>query len=173
MYSPGTGGFYRGGGQPGQRPQGMAGRLRSSLDAADRDDALGKVYDIKVIKRLPKYMAWVKKYLALAGIGTVLRTFTNIAIPFVVALVTNNYIRNHNINGLNIAVLVYLALALLMMAGQYLETLFLSYGGQSILLKMRTQMFDHLHELSMSFFDHNKVGKVMSRVQNDVDDLQK
>ena len=94
MYSPGTGGFYRGGGgQPGQRPQGMAGRLRSSLDAADRDDALGKVYDIKVIKRLPKYMAWVKKYLALAGIGTILRTFTNIAIPFVVAIVTNNYIR--------------------------------------------------------------------------------
>ena len=173
MYSPGTGGFYRGGGgQPGQRPQGMAGRLRSSLDAADRDDALGKVYDIKVIKRLPKYMAWVKKYLALAGIGTILRTFTNIAIPFVVAIVTNNYIENHNLNGLNIAVMVYLALALLMFAGQYLETLFLSYGGQGILLKMRTQMFDHLHELSMSFFDHNKVGKVMSRVQNDVDDLE-
>jgi len=37
-------------------------------------------------------MAWVKKYLALAGIGTILRTFTNIAIPFVVAIVTNNYI---------------------------------------------------------------------------------
>jgi len=52
---------------------------------------------------------------------------------------------------LNIAVIVYLALALLMFAGQYLETLFLSYGGQGILLKMRTQMFDHLHELSMSF----------------------
>ena len=95
MYSPGTGGFYRGGAsQPGQRPQGMAGRLRSSLDAADRDDALGKVYDINVIKRLPRYMAWVKKYLALAGIGTILRTFTNIAIPFVVAIVTNNYIEN-------------------------------------------------------------------------------
>ena len=50
MYSPGTGGFY-GGGQAGQRPGGMAGRLRSSLDAADRDDVLGKVYDLKVIKR--------------------------------------------------------------------------------------------------------------------------
>ena len=106
MYSPGTGGFYRGG-QGGQRPQGMAGRLRSSLDATDRDDALGKVYDTKVIKRLPKYIAWVKKYLALAGIGTILRTFTNIAIPFVVAIVTNNYIQHHNVNGLNIAVLVY------------------------------------------------------------------
>ena len=110
--------------------------------------------------------------MALAGIGTILRTVTNIAIPFVVAIVTNNYIPNHNLNGLNIAVLVYVALALLMFAGQYLETLFLSYGGQGILLKMRIQMFDHLHELSMSFFDHNKVGKVMSRVQNDVDDLE-
>jgi len=33
-------------------------------------------------------------------------------------------------------------------------------------------MFDHLHKLSLSFFDHNKVGKLMSRVQNDVQQLQ-
>ena len=33
-------------------------------------------------------------------------------------------------------------------------------------------MFDHLQQLPMSFFDHNKVGKLMSRVQNDVDQLQ-
>ena len=172
MYNPRGGGFYGGGGQPGVRPGGMAGRLRSSLDAADREDALGKVYDIKVIKRLPRYMAWVKKYLALAGTGTIMRTVTNIAMPFVVAVVTNNYIQNHNLTGLNIAVLLYVGLALIMWVGQYLETLFLSYSGQGILLKMRTQMFDHLNELSMSFFDHNKVGKIMSRVQNDVDDLE-
>jgi len=33
-------------------------------------------------------------------------------------------------------------------------------------------MFDHLQQLSLSFFDHNKVGKIMSRVQNDVQQLQ-
>ena len=132
----------------------------------------GKVYDVRVIRRMPKYLAWVKKYLALAGTGTVMRTLANIAMPYLVAIATDRFIKTRNLSGLNIAVLAYIGFALLMWGGQYLETLFLSYSGQGILYRMRTQMFDHLHQLSMSFFDHNKVGKIMSRVQNDVDQLQ-
>jgi ABC-type multidrug transport system fused ATPase/permease subunit len=67
---------------------------------------------------------------------------------------------------------VYLGVLALMWGAQYLETLHLSYAGQGILFRMRTQMFSHLHQLSLSFFDRNKVGKIMSRVQNDVDQLQ-
>jgi ABC-type multidrug transport system fused ATPase/permease subunit len=166
------GGGYFGGGQIGGRSGGVGKRLRSALDAADQEDILGKVYDIRVIRRMPKYMAWVKKYLALAGTGTIMRTISNIAMPYVIAVATDNFIKTRNFNGLNIAVLIYIGLALLMWGGQYLETLFLSYSGQGILYKMRTQMFTHLNQLSMSFFDHNKVGKVMSRVQNDVNELE-
>jgi ATP-binding cassette subfamily B protein len=101
-----------------------------------------------------------------------MRTIANIAMPYVVAVATDHFIRTANLSGLNIAVLAYVGFALLMFGGQYLETLFLSYSGQGILFRMRTQMFDHLQQLSMSFFDHNSVGKVMSRVQNDVDQLQ-
>jgi ABC-type multidrug transport system fused ATPase/permease subunit len=56
--------------------------------------------------------------------------------------------------------------------GQWLETLLLNYAGQGIIYDLRTEMFRHLQNLSLSFFDHNKVGKLMSRVQNDVDQLQ-
>ncbi len=62
MYHGGFGGGPWGGG-----PHAMMGRLRSALDAADEDDILGKVYDARVIRRLPKYLAWVKSYLALGG----------------------------------------------------------------------------------------------------------
>jgi ATP-binding cassette subfamily B protein len=124
------------------------------------------------MRRMPKYLAWVKKYLAIAGTGTIIRTFTNIATPYVVAVIADHYISTKNLGGLNLACLAYIGLALLTWGGQYLETLFLSYSGQSILYRMRTQMFDHLQQLPMSFFDHNKVGKLMSRVQNDVDQLQ-
>ena len=162
------------GGGPGfaRGQAGMGGRLRSALDAADQDDILGKTYDLTVMKRMPKYLAWVKWFLVKAGIGTILRTVANMAMPYFVALAINQLVQSHNLSGLNIAVLAYLAFAILMWAGQYLETLYLSYSGQGILFKMRTQLFDHLMKLSMSFFDHNKAGKVMSRVQNDVDQLQ-
>jgi ABC-type multidrug transport system fused ATPase/permease subunit len=43
--------------------------------------------------------------------------------------------------------------------------------GQSILLNLRSQVFDHLQRLSIRFFESNKVGRIMSRVQNDVGEL--
>src|SRR5436309_6533466 len=41
-----------------------------------------------------------------------------------------------------------------------------------MLLTLRTQMFGHIEKLSLSFHDRNEVGRVMSRVQNDVTSLQ-
>jgi ABC-type multidrug transport system fused ATPase/permease subunit len=73
---------------------------------------------------------------------------------------------------MTIAALIYLGVLFVILAAQYFETLHLSYAGQGILFRIRTRMFGHLHTLSMSFFDRNKVGKIMSRVQNDVDQLQ-
>ncbi|GAJ01921.1 unnamed protein product, partial [marine sediment metagenome] len=53
-----------------------------------------------------------------------------------------------------------------------METIFLSYAGQAVLFRMRTEMFDHLQQLSLRFFDNHKVGRLMSRVQNDVHQVQ-
>ncbi len=140
--------------------------------AFDADEVLGKAYDSRVIARLPKYLAPVKGWLALGAIGTVARALAQLAIPYLVAISIDRFIQTGNLGGLNLIVIVFVAAALLMWGGQYLATLFLAYAGQSILFRLRTEMFDHLHRLSLSFFDHNKVGKLMSRVQNDVNQLQ-
>jgi ABC-type multidrug transport system fused ATPase/permease subunit len=146
-------------------------RLRSALDAGE-DDVLGKVYDSRVIRRLPRYMAWVKSHLALGVTGTVIRTFTTLAMPYLVKVATDNYMVTRKLNGLTVVAFAYVGFSFLMWAGTYMETLQLSYAGQGVLYRMRTAVFDHLHQLSLSFYDRNKVGKIMSRVQNDVDQLQ-
>jgi len=156
------GGGGRGGGGAGGRlggGPGLARRIRSSLDANDQESALGKAYDARVIRRIPPYLAWVKKTLILAAAGTAMRTAANVAMPYLVAVITDRFIKTGNLSGLNLAVLVYVAFALLMWGGQYLETLYLSYSGQSILRRMRTQMFDHLLQLSMGFFDRKQNGQ--------------
>ena len=43
--------------------------------------------------------------------------------------------------------------------------------GLGILLRLRRQVFSHLQRLSISFFDHNEVGRVMSRAQDDVGEM--
>ena len=106
MYHGGFGGGHLGG-----------GRLRSALDAGDEDDILGKVYDSRVVRRLPKYLAWVKSPLALAAAGTLMRTLANVAMPYLVAVATDNFIKTGNFGGLTIVALVYLGAALLMWGG--------------------------------------------------------
>ncbi len=161
------GGFGGGGGHGG--PHG--GRLHSALDI-DEEEELGKLYDSKVVARLPRYLAPVKKWMALGAIGMVVRTLAQLAIPAMVGIATDRFIEQGNLSGLNIIVIAMVVVMLLMWGGEYMSTLFLAYAGQSILFRMRTEMFNHLHRLSLSFFDHNKVGKLMSRVQNDVGQLQ-
>jgi ATP-binding cassette subfamily B protein len=47
-----------------------------------------------------------------------------------------------------------------------------AFMGHRILLSLRTQMWNHIQKLSLSFLDRNEIGRVMSRVQNDVTVLQ-
>ena len=136
------------------------------------DEVLGKVYDSKVIARLLKYLAPVKLWIALGASGMVMSALTALAMPFLVGIAIDRFIQTGNLGGLNIIVIVFIGAALLVWAGQYMETIFLSYAGQAVLFRMRTEMFDHLQRLSLGFFDHNKVGKLMSRVQNDVAQVQ-
>lgn len=159
------GGTTPGGGNP------VGGQLRSALDAGDSDEILGKIYNSKVLRRLTEFMALVRLPLSLGATGVILRTAANLVTPFLVAIATNNIVA-HKVDGLTIAVLAYLGVLLVILGAQYLETLQLSIAGQGILFSMRTRMFAHLQSLSLSFFDRNKVGKIMSRVQNDVDQLQ-
>ena len=156
--------------QSGGGPQGGQ-LLRSAIDAHDDDEILGKVYDSRLIARLAEYLSPVKKHLVIGSFGVIVRTAANLVTPLIVALATNQIVAG-NINGLTIAALGYLAILLVIWGAQYLELLHLTYAGQGILFRLRTRMFGHLHELSLSFFDRNKMGKVMSRVQNDVDQMQ-
>jgi ABC-type multidrug transport system fused ATPase/permease subunit len=135
------------------------------------DEELGKVYDNRVVTRLPKYLAPVKKWIALGVLGMVVRTLATLAVPYLVGISTN-YIVDGNFSGLNFVVILFVVVLLVLWGGMRLETMYLAYAGQSVIFRMRTEMLDHLHRLSMSFFDRNQVGKLMSRVQNDVQQLQ-
>jgi ATP-binding cassette subfamily B protein len=137
----------------------------------DSDDVLGKVYDSRVFGKLPKYLAPVKGWISIGAGGMLVRTLATLAAPYLVGVATDRII-GRDFGGLGIVVIFYVLTALLTWGGQYLENVYLAYAGQAIIYRLRTEMFDHLQRLSLSFFDRNKVGKLMSRVQNDVSQIQ-
>ncbi len=153
---------HHGGGQHG------GGELSGTFDS---DKVMGKVYDSRVAGRLIKYLGPVKSNLSLGAGGMILRSVTTVAVPFLVGIAMDRIIEG-DLVGRNTMVLIVAAVIMVGWGGRYLEELFLGFVGQKILYRVRTQMFDHLQKLSLGFFDRNKVGRIMSRVQNDVQQIQ-
>ncbi len=150
----------------------QAGRedLSSSFDESD-DVVFGKPYDSHVVSRLVKYLAPYKVALPLTIAATLIFTFTNVISPYIVGQAEDKYIMAGDVNGLNIIVLFFLGNALLNWASYYTQIRAEARLGQSVLLNLRSQLFDHLQRLPLKFIDTNKVGRLMSRVQNDVGEL--
>ena len=145
-------------------------KLDGSLSKSD-DVIFGKPYDSRVVSRMVKYFAPYKVALPLTIAATLLYTFTIVANPFLVGMAENKYIVVGNIQGLKLIMLLFLGNAILFWASYYTQIRAEAKLGQSILLNLRSQVFDHVQRLSVKFFDKNEVGRIMSRIQNDVGEL--
>ena len=159
------GGMGRGGTGGGMHR--MAGRLGEWTD----DEVLGKPYDHRVVTRLLGYSAPYKKLVAIGALGILLYTFATVSVPWLVRSGVDE-IAAGDLAGLNRVVLVFVAIALVGWGAHYVHLMVMARVSQSVLYAVRTQMFRHLHQLSLRFYDKNEVGRIMSRVQNDTQTLQ-
>ncbi len=147
------------------------GRYYGAFDA-DEEGGRGRIYDPQVMRLLPKYLRTVRSQMAWGIVGMVVRASASLVTPYLVAVAVDRYMATGDFMGVSMIAGVFLAVLLIGWAGQYVENLFLYYAGDGILLRLRTDMFNHLQRLSIGFLDRNSIGKIMSRVQNDVQQLQ-
>ncbi len=163
MWGGGGGGWGGGGGG------GWGGAGRTRLDDEDQSN---KIYDFKLALRLLSYLKSYKLILTAVMATMAVSTFSHVAGPLIIGYAIDHYITNGDINGLSWIVLVFLGNSALAWGANYLNLILMAKIGQGILFKMRAQMFDHLQKQSMSFYDKNETGRIMSRVQNDVSQIQ-
>lgn len=143
------------------------------------DEILGKAYDARIMRRLLVYVRPYTRLSVLAMILLVLVSLIDLVGPALSFYGIDHYIVpiDHSLSktARNIGLLsissVYLLVLLIGLALRYFHVLLLSIVGQRIMFDMRSQMFDHLQRLSLSYFDHNPVGRLMTRLTNDVDSL--
>ncbi len=146
------------------------GRLRGAMDI-DEEQTPGKAYDQRVVLRVLKYLSGVKMMVGLGAFGMLLRTLAHLTYPYLSGMAFDYIVAGDALN-LGWTALGYIVAAAIGSLAHFMELRFLTVAGQAVLLKMRTTMFGHLQKLSLAFFDHNSVGRLMSRVQNDVQHLE-
>jgi ATP-binding cassette, subfamily B, multidrug efflux pump len=91
--------------------------------------------------------------------------------PWLLQIALDRAVPEGDLRLLGILVAVYAGSLLLGFAFQYAQTLLTTWLGQRVMYDLRTQLFAHLQRLSLRFYDRNPVGRLMTRVTNDVEVL--
>ncbi|HXY01052.1 MAG TPA: ABC transporter ATP-binding protein [Candidatus Limnocylindrales bacterium] len=144
------------------------------------EEALGKAYDSRLMKRLLRYMAPYKWRVILAMALVAVVTPLELAPPWLFMKAIDKYlvpclngaiVRAQAMYGLAWISLVYLAVLSSSFLAQYVQIRIMQRVGQQTMYDMRTEIFGHLQRLPMGYFDKNPVGRLMTRVTTDVDAL--
>lgn len=141
------------------------------LNNFHEEDALGKEFDAKLMKRLLKYAKPYAGLIAICFILLLLITVTDLARPYLLKVSIDDYIAVGDKEGLRNISLIFLLTIIAGFVFNYLQVYLLFYTGQKIIYNMRQELFTHLLRLSLSFFDKNPVGRLVTRVTNDMENL--
>jgi ATP-binding cassette subfamily B protein len=124
-----------------------------------------------VLKRL---MAYVKPYIHLMLVSFVLVLFITgfeLYRPILVGEAIDEFIGTGDFNGVKKTAVLYLLVLLGSFICNFLQTWILQLTGQSIIYNIRQEVFEHVHKLSLRFFDITPVGRIVTRITNDVESL--
>ena len=159
------------------------GGMSAARGQAD-EEFFGSVYDQKVILRLIPYIKPYTPLVIVSLVSMLIYTFTLVAVPWLIQWGIDNPIKggmeafgrgeslDEHIRLLNILFAVFVINALTNWGTNYLQQYAMQRVGQGVLFSLRRALFGHVQKQSLSYFDNTEVGRLMSRVQGDVGQLQ-
>ncbi|MBR9977820.1 MAG: ABC transporter ATP-binding protein [Bacteroidetes bacterium] len=135
------------------------------------EEVLGKAYDGRLMKRLLGFARPYAPQVIIAILLTVFISALSPLRPFLTKIAVDDYIAVGDSDGLLMIAGLLLATLLLQGVAQYFMTYFTQWIGQRIIVDVRMKVFDHMQRLALRFFDRHPVGRLVTRVTNDVEVL--
>ncbi|MBX0327158.1 ABC transporter ATP-binding protein/permease [Oscillochloris sp. ZM17-4] len=135
------------------------------------DEILGKAYDGRLVRRLTVFVAPYWRRLAVAVALLLGAALTDLAPPLLVQRAIDGPISARQLDGLWPIFAIYAGVLVSNFALRYAHNYIINSVGQQVMQDMRTAIFRHIQRMSLSFFDRNPVGRLLTRITNDVDAL--
>ena len=148
-------------------------RMRGSMRYMGlQEEAGGSVTGYRAVVRLLEYVRPYRFLTTVSVLAMLVYAATVVANPWLVQRAVDSVVTSRSNSALATAAVLMAVNALLGYATNYLHLVTLSRVGQNLLLALRTATFDHIQRLPISYFARTGLGNIMSRVQNDVQQLQ-
>ena len=140
---------------------------------SDREDAqLGKAYDARLVRRLAEYVRPYWQHMAVAVALIAVSSLASVAAPWIIGRAIDDGIRVGNFRALRLWTGVFIAAAVTEWLTNRSRVAILAFVGTRIVADIRSALFRHLLRLSLGFYNRYSVGRLMSRLSNDVGVLQ-
>ncbi|MET0400508.1 MAG: ABC transporter ATP-binding protein [Longimicrobiaceae bacterium] len=143
----------------------------SPKDKNREEDGAGRAYDVRMVRRLVRYLYPYR----LAVAGSIALLFVGAALelvgPWITMTVLDRAVPARDERLLLTMTAVFAGALALSFVLQYAQSLLTTWLAQRVMFDIRVELFSHLQRLSLRFFDANPVGRLMTRVTNDIEVL--
>jgi len=126
----------------------------------------------RVVRRLVGMLRPYRARIVVVVIVLLAQVGTLLAGPALVRYGIDSGLREQDAGALNLAVVVYLGMALAGLVLGRLAILLVAKIGEAFLRSLRKRLFNHLMSLSLDYFEREKTGRVVARMTSDIDSLQ-
>lgn len=126
---------------------------------------------LESFKKLLPLIAEQKREVLFASIAILVNSGLNLLAPYLMGVAIDRYVATGNFHGVLVIGGIIFAVYVIALVAQYLQTRLMGAAGQAVLFDLRGKVFDKLSELPVAFFNQNKAGDLISRVNNDTDKL--
>ncbi|MFE7086910.1 ABC transporter ATP-binding protein [Sphingobacterium spiritivorum] len=131
----------------------------------------GKTYDSKLLKRMIKYMRPYQTVFWISVVLTILLAAVAPALPLLIEHTLDKYILTDDASGLNNMLIAMLGLLVLQTIIRYFHTLMTNTLGQSVIRDIRIEVFNHITNLRLKYFDNTPIGRLITRTISDLETI--
>ncbi len=135
------------------------------------EEVLGKAYDARLMRRLLKYLRPYLRHVALGILLSILVSALEAVRPYFTKIAVDVDIAAKDKHGLLMTTLAFFGVLVVRGFLQYANAYLTQWIGQRTIYDLRMEVFKHLQHLSLRFYDKNPIGRMITRVTNDVEVL--
>jgi len=138
----------------------------------ESEEAYDRPIDPAVARRLFGFVTPYRWQMVLSAFLMMAATASSVVGPYLVKVAIDDGLTAGNPIALRNAVLLYLVLAIIRWIVIYTRVNIMARVGQAVIYDLRKELFERLQKLSLSFYSRYSVGRVITRVINDVENLR-
>ena len=136
------------------------------------EEMFGRVFDGRVIRRIWPFVRPYRTQLIVSLIAVLIFTGTQIVIPLIIRDAIDNGLVPGGGAALRTALIAFTVVIVINYAASFVQEKVVGQTAENVLFDIREAMFRHLQRVSMLFMDKTEVGRLMSRLQGDVNSMQ-